>query len=166
MKISSKKLRLKNLHLSRVYRFHTQKVPEVVEYFEPKRDSFLALILTIILFFSFFFLSDYKEMALRIGIIAVFYNLYKIYKVFTQPCLKLSNFGIELRSVRVSWKNIKKINTDFENNHLNLTIYMTRNKIVKEKIENFPFFQNFNVSNVIRAFKKKYRNQLIIEKLK
>ena len=155
--INSKKL----LHQSRTYKFGIIEIPDVKKYFESSKGFILTLIFSILLFTFLFLFSEYKEWALRIGIFAILFNIYKIFKILTEPSLKLNNKGIYFNSIRFYWKDIKKIKTNWENGNMFLNITLNSGKLVKEKIENFNIYDFLKINLTVRSYKRKYRNKFI-----
>lgn len=159
MEIKNKTDRIKSLHQHRFYKFRTIDGALPKKYFEFKRRSVIILGVTIMIFLLLFFFTNYKETSLKIGIFAVFFTLYKIYKVFTEPYIVVNTKGLTLRTAHFRWTKIKKITPDydFKTETLHFQILLKENTIAYEKVEHFPFSDYLALLLIIRTFKKKTR---------
>lgn len=146
----------------RTFRFQTVTIPDEKKYFESKRNVFITLIFTVLLFAILFIFTEYKESLLKIGIFAVFFGLYRLYNVITEPQLMMDSKGIHFRSVRVYWKDIKRIRMDF-NKQVIFQIDFKNGKKLTEKIDH-PTIISYQLPKIIRSFKKKYRTPFVLKK--
>lgn len=160
MKIKNKKLKIKEWHLERYYRFRILEEAAPKKYFESGKIAVITLVVTFIIFLLLFIFTSYKEMVLKIGIFAIFFCLYRLYKVFAEPCLIINEDGITFRSARFNWTRINKvkINYSFGNNAVNFQIISNKNIITTEKVENFPFADYDSLFLILRTFKRKHKN--------
>lgn len=160
MKTKNKEHKIKELHLERYYRFRILEDAVSKKYFEPRKIAVLTLIITLIIFLLLFFFTSYKEMVLKIGIFTVFFCLYKLYKVCTEPSLTIDDDGITFRSARFNWTRIHKVkvNYNFRNSTVNFQITSKDNMTTNEKVENFPFTDYDSLFVTVRTFKRKHRS--------
>ena len=158
MKVENFGLKKKFLHLHRLS-FSVWKISGEKKFYESKINSFITLGATIMILGVLFFFTDYKENILKVGIFAVFFNLYKIYQAYFVPILLLNENGIELRAVKIPWTNIKRIELNWQNHNFRLKITLINQKVMNEKIEGFHFMNSIYLGPTIRAFKRKYRNK-------
>ncbi|KIA89066.1 hypothetical protein [Kaistella jeonii] len=157
MKIQNLALKKSFLHHHRLL-FSVCEIPIEKRYIESKTNSFIILIATSVLVGIILYATDYSENIVKIGIFALLFNLYKIYQVYFLPLLILNEKGVELRAVRVTWKNIKRIEISWKQGTLHLQINLLNGKVVNEKVEKFRLMDYIYLHPTLRAFKRKYRN--------
>lgn len=150
--------RTKQVHLSRSIKFSSVEVPDEVKYFGNKRAVVITFVFTVVLFVVIFLFTEYKEWAVRIGIFAVFFSLFKIYQVYSNPLLKLDKKGVHFQSTRVAWTRIKKLTPKLEKQGLIMEILTFDGKLIKENLQELKFHDVLSIYSSTRAFKKKYRN--------
>ncbi|MDP9955120.1 hypothetical protein [Epilithonimonas hungarica] len=166
MKDKNDKIRALHFKRSRNFRILQGAYPR--KYFESPKASLLTFILVIITLLSLYYFTSYKEAIVKIGLFAIFFSLYKIYKVWKEPIIMVNDDGITLRNVRFSWSKIRKLKIEYDskNGEVNLNIVSMTNIITTEKVENFPFSEYTSLYLIVKAFKKKHRNPLIYKQKK
>lgn len=156
--------RINNLHICRLNKFSLLEIPKEKKYIESKTNSFIILIATGVLFGFSLYATNYSENTLKIGIFALLFNFYKIYQLYFSPLLLLNEKGIEIRAVKIAWKNIKRIEISWKSSTLHLQINLQNGKIVNEKVKNFLFMDYIYLHPILRAFKRTYRNKYTFKK--
>lgn len=161
--MKNKDIGIKSLHLRRLHSFKSFEDILPQKYFRPKIPAIIVSVIIIIIFLTLFFFTSYKSIVLNIGIFAVFFSLYRIYEVYTKPCLVMNDNEIIFGNVRLGWKKIKRIEMsyDFKNQKVNFQILLKENIIMEQKIENFSFFDYMGLPCRIRTFKKKNRDKYV-----
>lgn len=134
------------------------------KYYGGKNQSFLTLIFSIIVFGGFFFFSEYKEWAIRIGIFSGLFSLYKIYQSYSEPIIKLDKTGIHFQNARMNWARIKKVKLTWKHPFLFVEITTNDAKHLQEKIKGLKVNQILSLYPKLRAFKKKYRTEFQFQK--
>ena len=163
MKIQNLKFKIKTRHQIRFYQFRILDVPEITTYFESKKVSVFSFLISILLLTLLFILTDYKEFILKIGIFTIFFSGYNLYKVLKEPSLKLDKIGIHFRSLRLYWKNIKKIDISWQKgNDIDFRITLNSGELIQKRVKDLN--NHFFLSTTVRFYKKKYRNKFVYNK--
>ena len=158
------KSKINAIHNQRFRQFYFKEIPTEKKYFEPKSTVFLSFGFLLLLTSVIFFNTDYKNQVLKIAIFALIFSGYKIYQAFFVPILRLDKNGIEVRAIRIPWKNIKKVKLNWKQKSLHLTFNLVNKKVVHEKVEPFNFLEYIYLHQTIRGFKAKYRKKYILKK--
>ena len=160
MIIPNFKSKIKTRHQIRFYQFRILDIPEKTTYFESKKVTIFGFLFSILLVVLLFLLTDYKGFIVKIGIFTILFSSYNLYRILTEPSLKLDNKGIHFRSLRLYWKNIDKIKIRWQTgNNIDFTIKLNSEEIIQKRVKNLN--NHFFLSSTIRFYKKKYRNKFV-----
>lgn len=167
--------RLKN-KLTIIHYYRSRKFPITMDipktkniYFVTKRDEMniiLSMIIPFIIWIPIAYFTPYEDESSKILAIILTFAFFNYVRKFCTPILKLNKEGIFFRDFNAKWDEIdKRIRVRLNISNPSIEFIIPKNgKFYEKEIKGMNVLHFFEITEYVRAFKKKYRKPYIYNK--